>query len=44
MSRAPRRSIPPSYFFLLTSYFSYRAWKQKSRRGIAARGGFWLIV
>jgi hypothetical protein len=28
-----RHSIPPSYF-------SYRAWKQKSRRGIPARGGF----
>jgi len=28
-----RRSIPPSYF-------SHRAWKQKSRRGIPARGGF----
>ena len=29
-----------SYFFLLTSYISDRAWKQKSRRGIPARGGF----
>ena len=30
--------------FPSTSYFSHRAWKQKSRRGIPARGGFWLIV
>ena len=29
-----------SYFFLLTSYFPHRAWKQKSRRGIPAPGGF----
>ena len=34
------REFPPSYFFLLTSYFSHRAWKQKSRRGIPAPGGF----
>jgi hypothetical protein len=38
-----RASFTPfsySYFFLLPSYFPYRAWKQKSRRGIPARGGF----
>jgi hypothetical protein len=34
--------IFPSSFSLLT--FPNRAWKQKSRRGIPARGGFWLIV
>jgi hypothetical protein len=32
--------FPNSYFFLLTSYFSYRAWKQKSRRGIPAPAAF----
>jgi len=41
---ALRRWKPPGLYFtsLPPCYFSDRAWKQKSRRGISARGGFWL--
>jgi hypothetical protein len=38
--RRTPESHPIFLFLLFPSYFSHRAWKQKSRRGIPARGGF----